>query len=153
MSSNQNLISTQWLEEQMNLPDWKEKYRILDCTWDLPKAKRNFLDEHNTCRIPGAKFFDLNECRNKDAKLPNTMPTSAHFQSHVQKFSISNDHHIILYDNSERFGLFSAPRVWWLFNIFGHTNVSVLDGGLPKWKKEGRKTASGPYSEEEAFTG
>jgi len=81
------------------------------------------------------------------------MPTSAHFQSHVQKFSISNDHHIILYDNSEKFGLFSAPRVWWLFNIFGHTNVSVLDGGLPKWKKEGRKTASGPYSEEEAFTG
>jgi len=145
------LVTTEWLEEQMKSPDWKEKYCLLDCTWDLPKAKRNFQEEHNNCRIPGAKLFDLNECRNKDAKLPNTVPSELHFVNHVKKFPLSNAKHVILYDNSERFGLFSAPRVWWLFNVFGHSNVSIVDGGLPKWKREGRKIASGPYTEDENF--
>ena len=148
-----DLVSTAWLEEQLKSPDWKTKYCLLDCTWDLPKAKRNFQEEHNNCRIPGAKFFDLNECRNKDSTLGNTVPSQTHFQNHVNKFPITNSKHLILYDNSERFGLFSAPRVWWLFNLFGHTKVSVVDGGLPKWKKEGRQTASGAYNEDETYPG
>lgn len=146
-----DLVSTSWLEEQLNTPDWKSKYCLLDCTWDLPKAKRNFQEEHNNCRIPGAKFFDLNECRNKETSLGNTVPSQSLFQDYVNNFSIDNEKHLILYDNSERFGLFSAPRVWWLFNLYGHSKVSIVDGGLPKWKKEGRKTASGPYTDDESY--
>lgn len=71
----------------------------------------------------------------------------------MNSFGISNTHHVVLYDNSEKFGLFSAPRVWWLFNVFGHTSVSILDGGLPKWKRDGYATVSGDYLDAEKFEG
>lgn len=149
MALFQATVTSQWLEDQMKSEEWKANYRLFDCTWDLPSSKRNFKEEHSSCRIPGAKLFELSECRNKEASLPNTVPSQSHFENYVKQFGLGNDHHVILYDNSEKFGLFSAPRVWWLLNLFGHSKVSILDGGLPKWKKEGRKTISGEYTENE----
>jgi len=137
------LVTTSWLNEQMKSKDWKEKFCLLDTTWDLPSSKRNFVEEYNQCHIPGAQYFSLSECRNKEASLPNTIPTQEHFEKYVSSLGVSNDHHVILYDNSERFGLFSAPRTFWLFQVFGHSNVSIVDGGLPKWKKEELPTESG----------
>lgn len=145
------LITTEWLAEQMKTAEWKTKYRLLDATWDLAVSKRNFVEEHTNCRISGAKYFSLAECQNKEAKLPNTVPIASYFEDYVSGLGVSNEHHIILYDNSEKFGLFSAPRAWWLFNLFGHDKVSILDGGLPKWKKDGFATTSGSYSGDEKF--
>ena len=55
----------------------------------------------------------------------------------MKRMGIGDGHHVIAYDGT---GLFSAPRIWWMFKAMGHENVSVLDGGFPKWKTEGRPT-------------
>jgi len=151
--SSTSLVSAEWLSEEMKKDTWNKNYRVLDATWDLPMSKRNFVEEHKAYRIPGAKYFSLADCKNKEVPLPNTMPLTSHFESYVQSLGISNDDHIILYDNSERFGLFSAPRAWWLFQLFGHTKISILDGGLPRWKKLGLPTKSGDYDESEKLPG
>ena len=149
--SNQeiSLVSTSWLNEKLASKDWSTKYILLDATWDLPVFKRDFVKEHFDCRIPGAVHFSLRGCCDKSAKLPNTIPSKAHFEQFVSSLGVSNDHHIVVYDNSEKYGLFSAPRAWWLFKVFGHDQVSVLDGGLPKWKKDGYKTSSGEILDSE----
>lgn len=149
MANVESLVSAEWLNDEMKKSDWKDKYILLDATWDLPMSKRDFITEHKTCRIPSARYFSLQECRNKEVSLPNTMPSPVQFENYVSSLNVTSDHHVILYDNSERFGLFSAARVWWLFQLFGHTKISILDGGLPRWKKLGYSTASGDYSEEE----
>lgn len=151
MSSSPDLVTTAWLDDQMKSTEWKTKFCLLDCTWDLPKFGRDFIEENKACRIPGAKLFELSECRDKTSGLSNTMPSASYFEDYVKNFAITNDKHIILYDNKGKLAMFSAPRIWWLFNIFGHSKVSILDGGLPKWKKDGYKTVSGPYTEEESF--
>eukprot|EP00794_Sanderia_malayensis_P014041 gene14041-15500_t len=147
------LVSANWLKSEMMIKqDYKSNIRILDATWDLPMFKRNFVQEHNDKRIPGAKYFSLDECRDKTSGLPNMLAKPEDFAKYVQDLAgIENDHHIVLYDNSERFGLFSAPRAWFVFKVMGHEKVSILDGGLPNWVKEGYETVSGGYKDEENY--
>jgi len=134
----------------MKEPNFNKTYRIIDATWDLPMSKRNFTEEHKNKRIPGAKYFSLAECRDKTSKLPMMLPKPEDFASYVHKLAgIEKHHHVIIYDNSERFGLFSAPRCWYIFRVMGHEFVHIVDGGLPKWVKDGFETASGEYSQAE----
>ncbi|CAG5126784.1 unnamed protein product [Candidula unifasciata] len=129
------LVTTQWLRDvvRLNLPDKK----ILDASWHLPNTGRNALLEYNRCHIPGAVFFDIDECADKSSGLAHTVPPAEVFEAYVGALGISNDTHVIIYDNHPQFPVFSAQRVWWTFRLFGHSKISVLDGGLPKWISEG----------------
>ena len=146
MPSLPPLITPCILHEQMKMPKFPEKFRIIDATWDFSSSKRNLRQEHSTKRIPNARFFDLDECSDRSLSLPHMLPKANQFEQYVTELGVTNHHHVIVYDNSEQFGLFSSPRVWWTFKVFGHDKVSVLDGGLPNWLNEGYPTESGENS-------
>jgi thiosulfate/3-mercaptopyruvate sulfurtransferase len=134
------LVSTEWLALHLNDPD----LRVVDGTYILPpttrSARREFAERH----IPGAVFFDIDEIADKANPLPHMLPPPEQFAAKVRKLGLGDAARIVAYDTH---GLMSAARVWWMFRIFGHRNVAVLDGGLPKWIKEGRQvvgTAAAP---------
>lgn len=127
------LVSTQWLEDNLKDPD----LRILDASWYLPTETRDPKTEFAAEHIPGARFFDIDEISDLRSDLPHMVPPVEKFMSRMRAMGIGDGHQVIVYDGS---GLFSAARVWWLFRLMGQKNVAVLDGGLPKWKAEGRKT-------------
>ncbi len=133
---SENLVTTDWLASHLEAPD----IVILDASWHLPTERRNahaeFLAEH----IPGALFFDIDAISDTGSPLPHMLPPPEKFSSAVRKMGIGDGKRIIVYDTV---GLFSAARVWWMFRVFGHDDVAVLDGGLPKWKSEGRPLEEG----------
>lgn len=130
----------------MKLHDFDERFQVIDASWDLPSAARNTYLEHMEKRIPGSRFFCIDECCDKQTSLPHMLPSTSKFQQYMTHLGVSNNHHVIIYDNSPKFGLFSAPRVWWMLRVFGHEAVSVLDGGLPKWISDRFATESGEYN-------
>lgn len=141
-ATNQNegpLVSTQWLAERLADP----KIVVVDGSWYLPAMGRDGKAEYQDMHIPGAVFFDIDAISDPGSELPHTLPSASHFGDAVGKLGISENHQIIVYDGG---GLFSAPRVWWMFRIFGAPNVSVLDGGLPKWNAENLPLESGSVS-------
>ena len=133
----ETLVSTEWLGEKL----YERGLRILDGSWHLPAAGRDAKAEYQEARILGAQFFDIDEIADADSDLPHMVPGEADFESWMNEFGISNDSQVVVYDAS---GLFSAPRVRWLLRHMGLKNVAVLDGGLPKWKAEGREIETGP---------
>lgn len=135
--SPQPLVSTDWLAEHLNAPD----LRVLDASWYLPGDARDVKAEYATCHIPGARFFDIDEIVDAQSDLPHMAPSVEKFVSRMRAMGIGDGHRVVVYDSA---GVFSAARVWWMFNHFGKTDVSVLDGGLKKWLAEGRATADMP---------
>ena len=132
-----DLVSTEWLASQIGSPD----LAILDASWHLPTAKRDAKSEFLQGRIPWARFFDIDEISDTTSPLPHMLPSPEIFSAHMGALGIGNGMRVVAYDSA---GLFSAARVWWMFRVFGHDKVAVLDGGLPKWKAEGRPLESGP---------
>lgn len=126
------LVSTGWLASRLNEPS----LRIVDASYFVPggiePAKKQFAEGH----LPGAVFFDINDVADPKGKKDHTFPSAEIFAAKVGALGIGNQHHVIAYDHMG--GACAASRVWWMFRFFGHTNVSVLDGGLGKWKSEGR---------------
>lgn len=146
-SDPQLLVSTDWLAERLDAPD----IRILDGSWHLPPTGRNGAAEYAKAHIPGARFFDIDKISDTTSQLPHMLPQVEKFVSTVRKMGIGDGHRVVVYDQS---GLFSAARVWWMFRVFGHQDVAVLDGGLPKWLAEGRPLADeAPDPRERHFTG
>lgn len=135
----ETLVSTEWLGENL----YECGLRILDGSWHLPTAGRDAKAEYEEARIPGAQFFDIDEIANADSDLPHMVPSETDFEFWMNEFGIGNDNQVVVYDAS---GLFSAPRVRWLLRHMGLACVAVLDGGLPKWKAEGREIETGPKS-------
>lgn len=131
-----NLVTTEWLASHLN----DSELCILDCSWHLPTAKRDAKAEFVAAHIPQAQFFDLDAISDTETKLPHMLPSAEKFGREVGKLGASNAQKIICYDSV---GLFSAARVWWMFKIFGHDNVAVLDGGLKKWIAEKRAVEIG----------
>jgi thiosulfate/3-mercaptopyruvate sulfurtransferase len=127
----QLLVSTDWLAAHLNAPD----VRILDGSWHMPAENRDARAEYEVAHIPGARFFDIDEIADLSSSLPHMAPPPEKFVSRVRALGIGDGHRVIVYDSQ---GLFSAARVWWLFRLHGHEDVAVLDGGLPKWRAEGR---------------
>ena len=125
------LVSTDWLADNLHSPD----IRVLDGSWYLPTANRDCRTEFNSCHIPGARFFDIDEIADHDSDLPHMAPPPEVFVSHVRSMGIGNGHQVVVYDTS---GLLSAARVWWLFRLMGHDHIAVLDGGLKKWCYENK---------------
>jgi thiosulfate/3-mercaptopyruvate sulfurtransferase len=131
------LVSTQWLAQHLNAPD----IRVVDASWYLADAKRNPKAEYAEAHIPGAVFFDIDEIRDTSSPYPHMLPTPEKFAARAKKLGLGDGNRIVVYDGA---GMFSAARVWWMFRVMGHEDVSVLDGGFPKWRAEGRPTEDLP---------
>ena len=136
-SDPQLLVSTQWLEDHLNAPD----VRILDATYFLPDDTRNAKAEYDASHIPGAQYFDIDDVADSRSALPHMLPPVEKFISRVRAMGIGDGHRVIVYDTH---GIFSAPRVWWMFRLFGTQDVAVLDGGMKKWLAEGRAVEDMP---------
>ncbi|KAM9745151.1 3-mercaptopyruvate sulfurtransferase-like [Menidia menidia] len=132
------LVSSEWLADAIKNKLVGPKLRILDTSWYLAKTKRVPKDEFAQKHIPGASFFDLDECSDKSSKYDHMLPTPSHFSRYVEDLGIGSDTHVVVYDTSD-FGAYSSPRVWWMFRLFGHNLVSVLDGGMKNWLANGHQ--------------
>ena len=130
------LVSTEWLAERLGKPD----VAIVDASYFLPAQNRDAHAEYRAGHIPGAVFFDIEKIADSSTDLPHMLPGPDQFAEAVGALGISDGDTIVVYDSV---GLFSAARVWWTFRIFGAEGVFILDGGLPKWKAEGRRLESG----------
>jgi thiosulfate/3-mercaptopyruvate sulfurtransferase len=135
-SASRWLKSTEWLAGQLGKPD----VVIVDGSYYLPTLKRDAKAEYLGGHIPGAVFFDINAIADHSTDLPHMLPGPAQFGAAAGALGIADNDTIVVYDGS---GLYSAPRVWWTFRIFGARNVFIIDGGLPAWKTEGRPTETG----------
>jgi len=135
-SASSWLKSTEWLAGQLGKPD----VVIVDGSYHLPTLKRDAKAEYLGAHIPGAVFFDINAIADHSTDLPHMLPGPAQFGAAADALGIADSDTIVVYDGG---GLYSAPRVWWTFRIFGARKVFILDGGLPAWKEEGRSTESG----------
>jgi thiosulfate/3-mercaptopyruvate sulfurtransferase len=131
------LVSTAWLAAELDKPDLV----VFDATKYLPNEGRDGAAEFLQAHIPGARFFDIDVVADQDTDLPHMVPTAGRFARLMSEMGVSNASRVVFYDQK---GLSSAARGWWLMGLFGHDNAAVLDGGLPKWKAEGRKLADGP---------
>lgn len=125
------LVSTAWLGQHLAAPDVK----VVDATYFLPTLRRDAKAEYAAQHLPGAVFFDIDDIADDSSDLPHMLPSAAKFSSRVRKLGLGDGVRIVLYDNN-RFS--ASARAWWMFRLFGHDDVVVLDGGLGKWLAEGR---------------
>ncbi len=125
------LTSTDWLECNLDSPN----IRILDASWHLPDTYRNPRLEFENLHIPGAQFFDIDLFSDPESSLPHMVPSIELFCKLIKKIGIGDGHQIVVYDS---LGIFSSARVWWFLKYFGLSNVSILNGGLPKWLAENK---------------
>lgn len=130
------LKSTEWLAGEIGKPN----VVVVDGSFYLVTQKRDAKAEYLAGHIPGAVFFDINAVADHSTDLPHMLPGPDQFGQAASALGIGETDTIVVYDGS---GLYSAPRVWWTFRIFGAKNVFILDGGLPAWKAEGRPLESG----------
>ena len=138
------LVSTEWLEKNLGSKD----LRVLDASWYLPSENRNPRKEFISRHIPSSKYFDINSFSDPNNPLPHMVPSEHKFCSELSKLGVSTGNHVVFYDG---LGLFSAARAWWLLKLFGFAEVSILDGGLPKWISENRPLSSDIYESSSEF--
>lgn len=132
------LVSTAWLGERLSLPH----IRVVDASWYLPSAGREAEAEYLAGHIPGAIFFDLDANSDRSTDLPHMLPDADVFARRMSKLGIGDEDDIVAYDGSG--SNLSAARAWWMFRAFGHDRVGVLDGGIARWRREGRPLETGP---------
>lgn len=113
--------------------------RVIDASWHLDG--RDARTDFEAARIPGAVFFDLDAISDAHSSLPHMLPSPGAFSTAMSALGVSDKDRIVVYDTQ---GLFSAPRAWWMLTTMGASQVQVLDGGLPKWRAEGRRLEHGP---------
>eukprot|EP00128_Syssomonas_multiformis_P018589 Colp12_sorted_trinity150504_noHs@34671 len=140
MPWGRGLVNAAWLANRLKT---HKNVRVLDGSWHMPASKRDPWTDFLSERIPGAMYFDVDKIADTRSSYPHMLPSPHKFAKAVEELGISNEDEVIVYDVH---GVFSAPRVWWTFRVFGHRNVAVLDGGLPGWKSEGREVESGPVT-------
>lgn len=134
---NPALVTTSWLSANLGRSD----LRVIDASWYLPTSGRDAAAEFAAGHIPGAVFYDLDASSDDATPLPHMLPPAKRFEERMSALGLGNGDTIVVYDGS---GVnLSAPRVWWTFRVFGHERVSLLDGGLAKWKAEGRPLETG----------
>jgi thiosulfate/3-mercaptopyruvate sulfurtransferase len=136
LPSSRWLKSTEWLAGELGKPD----VAVIDGSYYLPTQNRDARAEYTAAHVPGAVFFDINAVADHSTDLPHMLPGPDQFGAAAGDLGISEKDTIVVYDGT---GLYSAPRVWWTFRIFGARNVYILDGGLPAWKAEDRATEAG----------
>ena len=125
------LVSTEWLAAHLADP----QVRVLDSSFKQPGVTPTAREDYDVGHIPGAVFFDIDDVAEPGTSLPHMIPSAERFAAKMAERGIGNADKVIVYDAN---GLSSAGRAWWLLRLFGHANVALLDGGLPKWKAERR---------------
>ncbi|MBX3567043.1 MAG: sulfurtransferase [Rhizobiaceae bacterium] len=128
------LVTTEWLAEHLDEP----KLVVLDCSWYLPEAGKLAVDDFRQRHIPGARFIDLGVVSDPGSPYVNMLPSAGLWSAEIGKLGIDNDTLVIVYDAG-----YVSARLWWMFRVFGHDKVRILDGGLRKWLAEKRPTESG----------
>lgn len=124
------LVSTEWLARRLRQPG----LRVIDASWYLPGSGRDPAAEYAAGHVPGAVFFDLDASSDLESSLPHMLPPAAAFAERMAALGLNDSDRLVVYDGS---GVnLSAARVWWTFRTFGHEQVTVLDGGLHKWRRE-----------------
>jgi thiosulfate/3-mercaptopyruvate sulfurtransferase len=131
------LVSTEWLDARLGGPG----LRVVDGSWYLPASGRDAAAEYAAGHIPGAVFFDLDATSDHATPLPHMLPPAEAFAERMSGLGLSDDDDLVVYDGSGT--NLSAGRVWWMFRVFGHERVAVLDGGMGKWRREGRPVEAG----------
>lgn len=131
-----SLVSTEWLAGELGASD----LRVVDASMFLPEHHRDARAEFEAGHIPGAIFLDLDELRDLDSDLPAMLPSAEKFASRMQSLGLGDGSRIVIYDDSP---IKTAARAWWMFNLFGAHDVAILDGGIAKWKAEGRDVEAG----------
>jgi thiosulfate/3-mercaptopyruvate sulfurtransferase len=135
-STDDPLVTTDWLATHLDDP----KVKIVDATFKLPGVLPLPKDDYLAAHIPGAVFFDVDAVSDHSNPLPHMFPTAEQFGRDVGALGIGNGDTVVLYDSG---GWVAAPRVWWMFLCYGHRDVRIVDGGLKKWRAEGRSMESG----------
>ncbi len=125
------IVETDWLAAHLNAPD----LLIFDASWHLPTEKRDPKAEYLASHIPHALFFNIDDLVDEKSPYPHMLPSTVKFASRMKKMGVGDGMRIVVYDTT---GMFSAARAWWTFRAMGHEDVAVLNGGLKKWKAEGR---------------
>jgi thiosulfate/3-mercaptopyruvate sulfurtransferase len=130
------LVTTDWLAAHLN----DGKVKLVDATFKLPGVLPLPKDDYLAAHIPGAVYFDVDAVSDHDNPLPHMFPSAAQFGRDVGALGIGNDDMVVIYDAG---GWVAGPRAWWMFLSYGHDKVRILDGGLKKWRAEGRPVESG----------
>ena len=146
MNADMNLnpvVSATWLFENLENPNLV----ILDAS---PREnKSNLIPEFTNIQIKGARQFDMETVfLNKENSIPNMIPGERVFEEECRKLGINKESLIVVYDN---LGVYTSPRVWWMFKVMGHSEIAVLDGGLSAWKSENLPTE--PIRKNETLSG
>jgi thiosulfate/3-mercaptopyruvate sulfurtransferase len=140
------LVSTDWLATHLDAPD----LRVVDGSFTLPGVTPTAQELYRQRHIPRALFFDIDDIADEKSPLPHMLPSPEKFAQRLRRLGLGDGHKIVVYDSA---GLTSAARPWWMLRVFGHSDVAILDGGLPKWQAEGRPvTDEPPVPRERHFT-
>jgi thiosulfate/3-mercaptopyruvate sulfurtransferase len=140
------LVDTEWLSAHLDDPH----IRVVDASFKLPGITPTAREDFARGHIPGAVFFDIDDIAEPGTSLPHMIPSPELFARKMEGLGIGNDDRVIVYDSA---GLSSAGRAWWMLRLFGHHDVALLDGGLPKWKAEGRPVDTvAPHPPRRRFT-
>jgi thiosulfate/3-mercaptopyruvate sulfurtransferase len=140
------LVSTEWLARHLDAPD----LRIVDGSFTLPGVTPTAQELYARRHLPGAVFFDIDDIADERSPLPHMLPSAEKFAQRMRRLGLGDGHKIVVYDST---GLSSAARPWWMLRVFGHHDVAILDGGLPKWQAESRPvTDDTPAPRERHFT-
>ncbi len=131
-----SLVSTEWLAGELGASD----LRVVDCTRHLPASGRDAAAEYEAGHIPGAVFMDLSDLVDTSASVENTLPPAEKFASRMQSLGLGDGSRIVLYDDS---AVKTSARAWFMLTMFGAHDVAILDGGIAKWKAEGRALKQG----------
>jgi thiosulfate/3-mercaptopyruvate sulfurtransferase len=134
--AHENFVSTDWLAAHLREPG----LGIVDASWHLPPTGRNGAAEFRGAHIPGAAFFDIDVIADVSSGLPHMLPDELKFAQEMSALGLGDGMRFVLYDAH---GLFAVARVWWMLRAFGAADVMILDGGLPKWIREGRPVEQG----------
>ena len=131
-------VSAEWLASNL------DAVRVFDASSHLPTVKRDAAAEFSAAHIPGAQRFDIDAIADKAHPMPHMVPTPDSFADSLQALGVNKGDHVVVYDDSD---VKTAARAWWMLRLFGHANVSILDGGLAAWRAAGGAMESGAPSD------
>jgi thiosulfate/3-mercaptopyruvate sulfurtransferase len=137
-SPNDPLVSTEWLAAHIN----DANVKVVDATFKLPGVLPLPKDDYLAAHLPGAVFFDVDAVADHSNPLPHMFPSTEQFGRDAGALGIGNADTVVVYDSG---GWVAAPRAWWMFLSYGHDKIRVLNGGLKKWRAEGRPVESGEF--------
>src|ERR1700733_13901251 len=143
---SRNFVSTAELAAELG----DANLGVIDASWHLPNTGRTGAAEFRLKHIPGAVFFDIDLIADHDQDLPHMLPKPDALAKAMTALGLGDGMRFVVYD---ALGLYAAARVWWTLRAYGVETVRILDGGLPKWVKEGRRLEAGDaHPKPRAFT-